>query len=126
MLPCCCAFVCAPQLDCHIVLSPDRLQCTLFLNRTFVRISTPISYAYANCSFTLFRIILGDLNFEPIRDANRVFGPIFFISFVFFVFFILFNMFIAIINDAYRKVLLAIFAICFRPCELFFLYFILN
>ncbi len=55
--------------------------------------------------YTLFRIILGDLNFDAIRNANRVFGPIYFISFVFFVFFILFNMFIAIINDAYRKVL---------------------
>lgn len=61
-------------------------------------------HTFEDSIYTLFRIILGDLNFDAIRDANRVFGPIYFISFVFFVFFILFNMFIAIINDAYRKV----------------------
>eukprot|EP00048_Salpingoeca_helianthica_P022132 m.16551 g.16551 ORF g.16551 m.16551 type:complete len:790 (-) comp6923_c1_seq1:36-2405(-) len=61
-------------------------------------------HTFEESVYTLFRIILGDLNFDAIRNANRVFGPIYFISFVFFVFFILFNMFIAIINDAYRKV----------------------
>ncbi|XP_052236513.1 polycystic kidney disease 2-like 1 protein isoform X2 [Dreissena polymorpha] len=54
--------------------------------------------------FTLFRIILGDFNFDQLEAANRVLGPIFFILFVFFVFFVLINMFLAIINDTYSEV----------------------
>jgi hypothetical protein len=56
------------------------------------------------CSFTLFRIILGDFNFEQLEAANRILGPIFFMLFVFFVFFVLINMFLAIINDTYSEV----------------------
>ena len=37
-------------------------------------------------------------------QANRVLGPIFFLSYVFFVFFVLLNMFLAIINDTYSEV----------------------
>lgn len=55
-------------------------------------------------SFTLFRIILGDFDFHAIEDANRILGPIFFITYVFFVFFVLINMFLAIINDTYAEV----------------------
>ncbi|XP_076327573.1 polycystin-2-like protein 1 [Tachypleus tridentatus] len=54
--------------------------------------------------FTLLRIILGDFNFDEIEAANRVLGPIFFLSYVFFVFFVLMNMFLAIINDTYAEV----------------------
>jgi polycystin 2 len=36
--------------------------------------------------------------------ANRVLGPIFFLTYVFFVFFVLLNMFIAIINDTYGEI----------------------
>lgn len=61
-------------------------------------------HTFEESIYTLFRIILGDIDFAPIRDANRVFGPIFFVTFVFFVFFILFNMFIAIINEHFRRV----------------------
>jgi len=56
------------------------------------------------CSFTLFRIILGDFNFQALQQANRVLGPAYFILYVFFVFFILLNMFLAIINDTYSEV----------------------
>ena len=56
------------------------------------------------CSFTLFRIILGDFDFHALEAANRVLGPIFFITYVFFVFFVLLNMFLAIINDTYAEV----------------------
>jgi len=59
---------------------------------------------YMNSVFTLFRIILGDFNFKEIEDANRILGPIFFITYVFFVFFVLINMFLAIINDTYAEV----------------------
>ncbi|PAA75824.1 hypothetical protein BOX15_Mlig005060g3, partial [Macrostomum lignano] len=54
--------------------------------------------------FTLFRIILGDFDFNSLQTANRVLGPIFFILYVFFVFFVLINMFLAIINDTYSQV----------------------
>lgn len=38
------------------------------------------------------------------EQANRVLGPIFFLTYVFFVFFVLLNMFIAIINDTYGEI----------------------
>ncbi|KFP76048.1 Polycystic kidney disease 2-like 2 protein, partial [Apaloderma vittatum] len=59
---------------------------------------------FQNCIFTQFRIILGDFDFEAIEEANRILGPIYFITFVFFVFFILLNMFLAILNDSYSAV----------------------
>ena len=52
----------------------------------------------------MFRIILGDFDFESLEAANRVLGPIFFLTYVFFVFFVLLNMFIAIINDTYGEI----------------------
>ncbi|XP_042310262.1 polycystic kidney disease 2-like 2 protein isoform X5 [Sceloporus undulatus] len=61
-----------------------------------------IFFAYAH--FTQFRIVLGDFNFASIEHANRILGPIYFITFVFFVFFVLLNMFLAIINDTYSEV----------------------
>ncbi|UYV82599.1 PKD2 [Cordylochernes scorpioides] len=54
--------------------------------------------------FTLLRLILGDFDFEELEAANRVLGPIYFLSYVFFVFFVLMNMFLAIINDTYAEV----------------------
>lgn len=59
---------------------------------------------FQNSFFTLFRIILGDFNFDQLEAANRVLGPLFFMLFVFFVFFVLINMFLAIINDTYSEV----------------------
>jgi len=55
-------------------------------------------------SFTLFRLILGDFDFQALQQANRVLGPAFFCLYIFFVFFILLNMFLAIINDTYADV----------------------
>jgi polycystin 2 len=54
--------------------------------------------------FTLVRFILGDYNFKDLETANRLLGPVFFITYVFFVFFVLLNMFLAIINDTYQVV----------------------
>lgn len=59
---------------------------------------------FEDAIFTLFRIILGDFDFHALEAANRVLGPIFFITYVFFVFFVLLNMFLAIINDTYAEV----------------------
>lgn len=60
--------------------------------------------SFGNAVFTLLRTILGDFDFHAIEHANRVLGPIFFITYVFFVFFVLLNMFLAIINDTYSEV----------------------
>ncbi|KAM8859856.1 polycystin-2-like protein 1 [Spinachia spinachia] len=59
---------------------------------------------FVKCIFTQFRIILGDFDFDAIDQANRVLGPIYFVTYVFFVFFVLLNMFLAIINDTYSEV----------------------
>lgn len=40
-------------------------------------------------SFTQFRIILGDFDYNAIDNANRVLGPVYFVTYVFFVFFVL-------------------------------------
>lgn len=60
--------------------------------------------SFINAVFTLLRLILGDFDFEEMEAANRVLGPIYFLSYVFFVFFVLLNMFLAIINDTYAEV----------------------
>jgi polycystin 2 len=59
---------------------------------------------FTTCLLTLFRIIVGDFDFDQLEAANRVLGPIYFIIYVFFVFFVLLNMFLAIINDTYAEV----------------------
>ncbi|XP_015203008.2 polycystin-2-like protein 1 [Lepisosteus oculatus] len=59
---------------------------------------------FVKCIFTQFRIILGDFDYDAIDQANRILGPIYFVTYVFFVFFVLLNMFLAIINDTYSEV----------------------
>uniref|UniRef100_A0A3P8Z1C4 Uncharacterized protein n=1 Tax=Esox lucius TaxID=8010 RepID=A0A3P8Z1C4_ESOLU len=44
---------------------------------------------FVKCIFTQFRIILGDFDFDAIDQANRILGPIYFVTYVFFVFFVL-------------------------------------
>jgi len=53
---------------------------------------------------TLVRFILGDYSLPDLEQANRLLGPLFFLTYVFFVFFVLLNMFLAIINDTYQVV----------------------
>ena len=52
----------------------------------------------------MFRIILGDFDFNALQTAHGVFGPVYFFMYVFFIFFVLLNMFLAIINDTYSEV----------------------
>ncbi|XP_055976824.1 polycystin-2-like protein 1 [Sorex fumeus] len=59
---------------------------------------------FVKCIFTQFRIILGDFDYDAIDNANRILGPVYFVTYVFFVFFVLLNMFLAIINDTYSEV----------------------
>ncbi|XP_067619298.1 polycystin-2-like protein 2 [Eurosta solidaginis] len=53
---------------------------------------------------TMIRMILGDFDYDSIEAANRVLGPIYFLTYILLVFFILLNMFLAIINDTYSAV----------------------
>ncbi|KAL5103963.1 Polycystic kidney disease 2-like 1 protein [Taenia crassiceps] len=59
---------------------------------------------FATSLMTLFRIILGDFDFQALHDAQSFLGPLYFLVYIFFVFFVLINMFIAIINDTYLEV----------------------
>ncbi|XP_073934629.1 polycystin-2-like protein 1 isoform X1 [Castor canadensis] len=59
---------------------------------------------FIKCIFTQFRIILGDFDYNAIDNANRILGPVYFVTYIFFVFFVLLNMFLAIINDTYSEV----------------------
>lgn len=60
--------------------------------------------SFHDAVFTLLRTILGDFDYLAIEKANRVLGPLYFLSYIFFVFFVLLNMFLAIINDTYSEV----------------------
>ncbi len=42
-----------------------------------------------DCLFTQFRLLLGDFNFPDLQAANRIWGPVYFLSYVFIVFFVL-------------------------------------
>ncbi|XP_064540533.1 polycystin-2-like protein 2 isoform X2 [Drosophila montana] len=53
---------------------------------------------------TMIRMILGDFQYNLIEDANRVLGPIYFLTYILLVFFILLNMFLAIIMETYNSV----------------------
>jgi len=48
-----------------------------------------------------FQMLLGNVDYDSMRNVNRVLAPIYFLLFVFLVFLTLVNMFIAILNDAY-------------------------
>lgn len=53
--------------------------------------------------YSLFRMLLGDFDFENLQKKNSVLGPLLFVFYIFLVLMVLFNMFLAIINDAYAK-----------------------
>lgn len=73
-------------------------------SHTYLLTKPILTLFLAVLSFTLFRIILGDFNFQELEQANRILGPTYFVLYVFFVFFVLLNMFLAIINDTYSEV----------------------
>lgn len=70
----------------------------------FVYVCEICNYLNLFCSFTQFRIILGDFDFVALEAAHFLFGPFYFFLYVFFIFFVLLNMFLAIINDTYTEV----------------------
>lgn len=59
---------------------------------------------YGDAVMTLLRTLVGDFDYVAIERADRVLGPLFFVSYIFFVFFVLLNMFLAILNDTYSEV----------------------
>eukprot|EP01006_Ploeotia_vitrea_P041182 TRINITY_DN66490_c3_g8_i1.p1 TRINITY_DN66490_c3_g8~~TRINITY_DN66490_c3_g8_i1.p1 ORF type:complete len:1068 (-),score=605.24 TRINITY_DN66490_c3_g8_i1:683-3847(-) len=53
---------------------------------------------------TLFRSIVGEMDYQALSDSNRIYGPLYFITFQVTILLILVNVFLAIITDAYSIV----------------------
>ncbi|XP_035672782.1 uncharacterized protein LOC118413477 isoform X2 [Branchiostoma floridae] len=53
---------------------------------------------------TLFSVMLGDMNYDTVKSANDILGPLMLLSFVVLVSNILVLMFLAILSDAYSEV----------------------
>ncbi|CAH8864327.1 unnamed protein product [Trichobilharzia szidati] len=58
--------------------------------------------SFTQTTYSLFRIMVGDIDFPSILQAHPVLGPLFFVTFIFFVFFVLLNMFLAIVDESYK------------------------
>ncbi|TNN12884.1 Polycystic kidney disease 2-like 1 protein isoform 2 [Schistosoma japonicum] len=58
--------------------------------------------SFTQTTYSLLRIMLGDISFPSILKSHPVLGPVFFVTFVFFVFFVLLNMFLAIVDESYK------------------------
>lgn len=53
---------------------------------------------------TMLSMTLGGFDFTGLQNANRLIGPIFFISYMVFIFLILVNVFLSIVNDSFAEV----------------------
>ncbi|CAF0982730.1 unnamed protein product [Didymodactylos carnosus] len=53
---------------------------------------------------TMFRIVLGDFDYEIISNASPIIGALYFFSYIFFIVFALLNQLLAIIIDTYEEV----------------------
>ena len=53
---------------------------------------------------TMLTMTLGGFDFLGLQNANRIIGPIFFISYMVFIFLILVNVFLSIVNDSFAEV----------------------
>jgi len=63
--------------------------------------------SYKSFSFTagtIFLILLGEFDYDEMKEVNSTFAFIYFVVYVLFMFFIVLNIFIAILNDAYTVV----------------------
>ncbi|XP_036328587.1 polycystic kidney disease 2-like 1 protein [Rhagoletis pomonella] len=54
--------------------------------------------------WSVMRMVLADFDYVAVERANRVLGPLYFLSFIIIVYFILINMFLAIIFDTFRDI----------------------
>jgi hypothetical protein len=50
-----------------------------------------------------FFILLGNSEYDAMREVNRILTPLFFFAYLLLALFVLFNMFLAILNDSYAK-----------------------
>lgn len=67
----------------------------------------PVNEDYASfvvAAETMLSMTLGGFDFIGLQNANRLIGPIFFISYMVFIFLILVNVFVSIVNDAFAEV----------------------
>ncbi|XP_048576191.1 uncharacterized protein LOC5508455 [Nematostella vectensis] len=63
------------------------------------------SYAsFQGTMASLMGLTLGDFDFDELKQANRLFGPMFFFSYVLVVLFILMNVFLSIIVETFNEV----------------------
>ena len=90
------------------VLNPRQIEpwsyCPFYIDIFFPEY---INYCFSASRISLFRIILGDFDYEAFQQTDPIFAPIFYfwdVFFIFFVFFVFFNVFLAIILDAYSHV----------------------
>jgi hypothetical protein len=58
---------------------------------------------YVNAFTTLFKVLLGDFDYDELERASPIMTPIFFISFVILVFFVTINMMVAIIIKGFER-----------------------
>ncbi|XP_053961010.1 polycystic kidney disease 2-like 1 protein [Anastrepha ludens] len=61
-------------------------------------------YLFFKAYWAVMRMVLADFDYTGVEKANRVLGPLYFVSFIIIVYFILINMFLAIIFDTFREV----------------------
>lgn len=67
----------------------------------------PVNQDYASfivAAQTMLSMTLGGFDFIGLQNANRLIGPIFFISYMVFIFLILVNVFLSIVNDSFAEV----------------------
>ena len=60
--------------------------------------------SFVGAAETMLSMTLGGFDFIGLQDANRLVGPIFFISYMVFIFLVLVNVFLSIVNDSFAEV----------------------
>jgi hypothetical protein len=77
--------------------TPSRLS-SLLSSALILTLSPPLS-----SFFSLLQALLGEFDFDALREANPYMGPVVFIAFIVLSVFVVLNMLIAIISDAYQE-----------------------
>lgn len=54
--------------------------------------------------YTLYRMMLGDFAFDPLRKENKLLGPLYFVMYSLLSTLLLLNMFVAIVMEGYDEV----------------------
>ena len=97
---------------------------TLFAcSQAFMLIFGGRIFAFRNLTqslFSLLRMLLGDFDFEALRLAQPVLGPIMFTVFILVVVFVLLNVFIAIVSTAFAETQVHFIAARLRAAAVYF------